>query len=147
MAANTSPIFTLTPHIAWGSNDPAGSGSPNGPLLTANTAMDGTGSVLSVFTAGTNGSYVQRIIARAVGTNAASVLRVFINNGSSSSTQANNVLIGEVTLPATTANAAGALQPIEMPLNFALPANYVINVTLGTTVAAGYRVSCVAGDY
>jgi hypothetical protein len=146
MAANTSPIFTLTPHIGWGSTDPA-NGNANGPLLTANTAMDGTGSVLAIFTAGSNGSYVQRIIARAVGTNVASVLRVFINNGSANSTQANNVLVGEVTLPATAANAAAALQPIEMPLNFALPAGYVINVCLGTTVASGYRVSCVAGDY
>jgi hypothetical protein len=147
MPANTSPIFTLTPHIAWGSSDPAGSGSPNGPLLTANTATDGTGSTLTIFTAGANGSYVQRVIARAVGTNVASVLRIFINNGSASSTQANNVLIGEMTLPATTASAVSALQPIEYPLNFALPASYVINVCLGTTVAAGYRVSCVGGDY
>jgi hypothetical protein len=109
--------------------------------------MDGTGTVLTVFTAGASGSYVQRLIARAVGTNVASVLRIFLNNGSANSTQANNVLIGEVTLPATTASAVAALQPIEWPMNFALPAGYKINAALGTTVAAGYRLSCLGGDY
>jgi hypothetical protein len=145
MTANTSPIFTGTPAISWGSSD--GNGGTNGPLLTQNTAMDGTGTVLTVFTAGANGSYVQRLIAHPVGTNVATVLRVFINNGSANSTQANNVMIQELSLPATTANAAGALQGVELGLNFALPAGYLINVTLGTTVVAGYRVSVVGGNY
>jgi hypothetical protein len=35
----------------------------------------------------------------------------------------------------------------ELPLNFALPAGYVLNVTLGTTVAAGYFVSVIGGKY
>ena len=109
--------------------------------------MDGTGTPLTVFTAGSNGSYVQRLIARPVGTNVASVLRVFINNGSSNATQANNCLIAEVTLGPSTASAVASLQPVELPLNFALPAGYKIMVTLGTTVAAGYRVSVIGGDY
>src|SRR5580658_5173308 len=109
MAANTNPIFTLVPDIQWGSVDDNSSATA-GPILSANTAMDGTGYVTPVFTAGANGSYVSQIIARPVGTNIATVLRVFINNGSSNATQANNVLFTEITLPATTANAAGALQ-------------------------------------
>lgn len=145
MTANTNPIYTLTPRISWGIAD--GNGGAAGPLKTANTAMDGTGTVLSVFTAGANGSYVQRLIARAAGTNIATVLRVFINNGSAQGTIANNILIGEISLPATAANAAAALQPIELQLNFPLPASYVINVTLGTTVVAGYLVSVLGGDY
>lgn len=145
MVANTAPIYTLTPHVGWGAAD--GNGGTAGPLKTANTAFDGTGTVLSTFTAGASGSYVQRLIARPCGTNVASVLRVFVNNGSTNSTVANNALIGEVSLAATTANAAGALQTFELPLNFALPAGYVINVTLGTTVSAGYVVSTIGGDY
>jgi len=109
--------------------------------------MDGTGYVTTVFTAGANGSYVSQLIARPVGTNIATVLRVFINNGSTNATQANNCLYTEITLPASTANAAGALQGISIPLNFALPAGYKINVTLGTAVATGYRVMCQGGDY
>jgi hypothetical protein len=109
--------------------------------------MAGTGFVTPCFTAGANGSYLSRLVARPAGTNVASVLRVFLNNGSSNATAANNVLIAEITLPATTANAAAALQPIEIPLCFAIPNGYVINCTLGTTVAAGYYVSVWGGDY
>lgn len=145
MAANTAPIYTLTPDIAWGSAD--GNGGSAGPLKTANTAVDGTGTVLTVFTAGTNGSYVQRIRFRAAGTNVATVGRVFINNGSTNATIANNTFWDEITLAATTANAAAALQTYELPLNFALPAGYKLNVTLGTTVAAGYVVTVIGGDY
>ncbi len=146
MPANTAPIFTLTPHISWGTVDDNSSATA-GPILTANTNMNGTSYVTSVFTAGPNGSYVVKLVARAAGTNIASVLRVFINNGSSNGTAANNILHNEVTLPATTINAAAALQPIELQLNIALPAGYVINCTLGTAVAAGYYVSVYGGDY
>lgn len=145
MTANQNPIFTLVPDIQWGAAD--GNGGTAGPLKTANTAMDGTGTVLTVFTAGANGSYLQRIIARAVGTNTASVLRVFLNNGSANSTLANNVLIAETTLPSTTASVVASLQPAEIPLNFAIPPGYKLNVAIGTTVAAGYFVSAVGGDY
>ena len=145
MAANTSPIFTLTPDVTWGAAD--GNGGTAGPLKTANTAMDGTGTILTVFTAGVNGSYVSQLIARPTGTNVASVLRVFINNGSTNATIANNALYTELNLPASTANAAAALQGQFALLNFALPASYKINVTLGTTVAAGYVVMVQGGDY
>ena len=80
--------------------------------------MDGTGTVTTVFTAGSNGSYVQRIVARPAGTNVASVLRVFINNGSASSTNTNNVLFTEVSLPGDhrerRGGAAGHRGPAEL---------------------------------
>ena len=137
MTANTSPIYTLTPHAGWGATT----------LTTANTALDGTGTVLACFTAGANGSYVQRIRFRPAGSNIATVGRVFINNGSTNATVANNTFWDEITLAATTASAVAALQTYELPLNFAIPAGYVINVTLGTTVAGGYAVSLIGGDY
>lgn len=146
MAANTAPIFTRLADIQWGSAD--GNGGSAGPLKTQNTAMDGTGTVLTVFTAdSTNGGFVQRLIARAVGTNAVTVLRIFINNGSTNATVANNILIAELSLAATTAIATAATQDFQLPLNLALPAGYKINVTLGTTVSAGYCISVVGGKY
>lgn len=145
MPANTAPIFTAVPDIQWGSAD--GNGGTPGPLKTANTAVDGTGTVLTVFTAGPNGSYVRRLTCRAAGTNGATVLRIFINNGSTNATIANNILIGEMTLSATTANAAAALQDFSYSLDFALPAGYKIQVTLGATVVAGVWVAAVGGDY
>ena len=145
MAANTAPIYTLTPHIEWGSTD--GNGGAAGSLKTANTAKDGTGTVLTVFTAGVDGSYIQEIRARAAGTNVASVLRVFLNNGSTNATLANNILIAELPLPATTLTEVAALSDYTIQIQRAIPAGYTLNVTLGTTVAAGYFVSCFGGNY
>lgn len=136
-AANQIPIFTKTPHVGWGATT----------VATANTAKDGTGTQLAVFTAGANGSYLQRIRFRAAGTNIATSARVFINNGASAATPANNILWDEITLSATTLSEVAALATYELPMNFAVPAGYVINVAIGTTVAAGYYVSLVGGDY
>jgi hypothetical protein len=146
-AANPTPIFSKVGAIGWGT--PAdGDGGTAGPLKTANTAKDGTGTVLTVFTAdATNGSFVQRIRFRAAGTNIATVARVFINNGSTQATIANNTLWDEITLTATTLSETSALATYELPLNFALNPGYKLLVTLGTTVAAGYRVTVIGGNY
>lgn len=138
MPANTVPIVSRAPDIQWGAT----------LLATANTAKDGTGTVLTAFTAdATNGGFVQRIRWRAAGTNIATVGRVFINNGSTNATPANNILWDEITLAATTLSEVAALAIYELPLNFALPAGYKINCTIGTTVAVGFYVSVIGGKY
>ena len=138
MPANTQPIFSSLGDVQWGSVT----------ATTANTAKDGTGTVLNVFTAdATNGGFVQRIRFRPAGTNIATVARVFINNGSANSTPSNNILYDEITLAATTLSETSALAVYELPLNFALPPGYKLNVTLGTTIAAGYYVSVIGGKY
>ena len=137
MAANTQPIFSIAGDVEWGAT----------AITTANTAKDGTGTVLTVFTANVDGAFVQRIRFRSAGTNIATVARVFINNGSTNATAANNILYDEITLAATTLSEVAALPVYELPLNFALPAGYVLNITLGTTIAAGYYVSVIGGKY
>jgi hypothetical protein len=110
--------------------------------------MDGTGTVTTVFTAdATNGGFVQRLKLRAAGTNVATVLRIFINNGSTNGTAANNTLWDEITLPSITASATAATTGIDVPLGFALPPGYKINVVLGTTVAGGWVPTIVGGKY
>jgi hypothetical protein len=109
--------------------------------------MDGTGTVLTVLTAGANGSYVSKLIVRALGTNVATVVRVFVNNGLTNGTAANNALIGELSIPATTASTSQAQPSFEIPVGFAIPASYLINVTIGTTVSAGLIVTASAGNY
>ena len=139
MAANTSPIFTLTPEIQWAD-----------ALTTANTTKDLTsGTIYSVFTGGTNGSYVQRIRFRTLGTNlAATVARIWINNGRTTNTSANNTLWDEISLPVTTISETAAQANYELPLNFALPPSYRIYVTLGTAPnAAGWDATIIGGDY
>ena len=137
MAANTAPIFSIAGDVEWGTT----------AITTANTAKDGTGTVLTCFTADVEGAFVQRIRFRAAGTNIATVARVFINNGSTNATAGNNILYDEITLAATTLSETSAQPVYELPLNFALPAGYKLNVTLGTTVAAGYYVSVIGGKY
>lgn len=139
MAINNKPIFTGTAQISWTNS-----------VTTANTTIDlTTGTIYGpIFTANaTNGGYVQKIRFRALGTNVATVARVWINNGAATGSAANNTLFDEISLPATTVSQTSALANFELPLNFALPAGYTIYVTLGTAVAAGYDVSVVGGSY
>lgn len=134
---NTTPIYTASGDTQWAVS-----------AVTANTTKDlTTGTSSLVFTAGSNGGYVQRLRFRPLGTNVATVARIFINNGSTTATQANNALWDEISLPATTVSETSALATYEIPLNFALPAGYKIYVTLGTGVAAGYTITCIGGKY
>ena len=141
MPANTQPIFSALGSIQWGA----------AALIAANTAKDGTGTVTTIATgnnAGNNaGNFIQKLVARTLGTNVATVLRVFINNGGVNTTAANNTLVGEMTLPATTLSEVAAQPDYVLPLNFVLPAGYKVNVTLGTAVTAGYQVSAIGGQY
>jgi hypothetical protein len=138
MPANTNPIFTQAPDIQWAA-----------PLAAANITKDGaSGTIATVFTAdAANGGFVTKLIARALGTNVATVLRVFLNNGAATTTAANNALIAELTLPATTLSEVAAQPAYELPLNFALPAGYRLFCTLGTGVAAGFELSVLGGKY
>jgi hypothetical protein len=147
MSANTSPIWSGKPTIQWATAD--GDGGTAGPIKTANTAKDGTGTVNTIFTAdATNGSYVDRIRFRPAGTNAsATVVRIFINNGSSSATPANNILVDEYTCPTVTISETSSQVLLELPLQIGLPAGYKILVTIGTTIAAGLFVSAIGGHY
>lgn len=135
MAANINPIYPLTPKVAWGK------------VLTANTAMDGTGTQVTVYTAGANGARVDKLRCKALGTNVQTVLRVFVNNGATNATPANNSLIAELTLPATTASNTGGALDRELLLDVALPATYVLNCAIGTTVATGWAITAEGGDY
>jgi hypothetical protein len=140
MAQNTSPVFPLVPVITW----------VNAAGLVANTTTDLTAGTNynSGFTANaTNGSRVDFVRVRALGTNVATVIRVWLNNGSATTTAANNTQFFERTLAATTVSQTSELVDVIIPMNVSLPAGYKIYYTFGTAVAAGYSVSVVGGDY
>jgi hypothetical protein len=136
MVANTAPIFSDTPNIGFA------------PAITAaNTAKDGTGTTNLIYTAGADGSFLQKIRIRPKGTNVATVLRIFLNNGSDPTTATNNMLFDEVGLPATNNTETAAIIGNEVVMNLPLPANWRVYVTLGTAVAGGYAVTAVGADY
>lgn len=144
MPANVNPIFPISPKCSWGK------------LTAANTAKDGTGTVVELFTAGANGARIDQIKVRALGTNIATVLRLFVNNGLTQATATNNSLIHEVTIAATTLTETAALVDNDITITKGsdvvppiqtLPPGYKILATIGTAVAAGLQVTVSGGDY
>ena len=69
MTANTSPIFTLTPHIGAVA------------IATANATRDGSGTIGTTLTAGANGSRIHRIRIKAAVTTTAGTIRLFLHDG------------------------------------------------------------------
>lgn len=145
MPANTSPIYSIVG--ATDSTAANNSGTVSGP--TANTAQDGSGTLILAFTAGANGSYVQKMRFRPVLSPAATVCRVFISSSSSTSATV-TWLYDEITLPAVSVSQTAASSVFELPLNIALNPNYLLYVTFGTSTGAagtGYSIVTIAGDY
>jgi len=139
MAANVEPIYTKTPHIEWISY-----------IVTANTTADLTaGTSYLTFTATTNGSFLSRLRFRPTpaGNTTATVARIWINNGATTGTAANNILFDEITLPAITASSTAATAGYDVPVNFPLPNGYRVYVTIHTGSANGWACSSIGGDY
>lgn len=66
MAAGTSPIFVTTPK------------APAVRISTANTARDGSGTLGTLFTAGSNGAFFKGFRWQAEGTTTAGFIRLFV---------------------------------------------------------------------
>lgn len=122
-------------------------------ITTANTAKDGTGTTLLLATAPAvtnSGSLVERIRVMHMGTNVATVMRVFLNNGSTPGTAGNNALIAEKTIPANTVSEVAESVPQDITLNQILRGHATtperIYITIGTTVAAGLKATAIGGD-
>lgn len=156
MAYNYRPIFTNVPVISGSVFATTGTISKELTSLSATATSGGpfnsgnlnNSNLFLVYTATQpEGAYVQRIRFRPRGTNTASVARIFINNGDVLTTAANSTLYDELSLPATTNSEVSAMPVYELPLNFALPYNYRIYVTLATTAAAGYDITVFGGNY
>lgn len=138
MAANNVPITPVAPAESWNTT----------PLVAANTALDGTGTVGLVLTAGANGCRVPRVRVVHRGTNVATVMRFFENNGSSNATPGNNNLVAEETIAANTLSQVAKSIFYDIPINVILKPLYKLNYTIGTAVAAGHSVGCPdCGDY
>ncbi len=144
MPANTAPVFPIVPKVSWGK------------VLTADaTAVknhDGTtANAVLVFTAGANGARIEEIKALPLGTNAATVLRIFINNGQDPTVATNNALYEEITCPST--SITETMQQSELILinkdssALILPPGYRLYAAVGTTVATGLQVTVIGGDY
>lgn len=144
MTANTSPIYTVSPDISTNGT----TGRSQAVTAAIGSSYDGThANMVLIHTAGSNGSYVDRIRCVAFGTNVATVARLFSNNGSTNGTAANNCPIDQASLPATTATNTAATSTIIIPLGLRLNAGEKLYVGLGTAVSAGWAFVTEAGQY
>ncbi len=94
-----------------------------------------------------NGSRISKLVFQPIGSNVATAARAFLNNGQTSATPANNTYLDDATLAISTLSEVAAMAGTEMPLDIVVPPYHKINVTIGTTVAAGYHVYAVSGNY
>lgn len=149
MAANTTPIFSLTPIVGIL------------PLQGADATTDGTDADVGLaYTAGAFGSYVNKMILQPRGTSGtpatfpAGVFRLYLNNGATVATGTNNSLIREYLMPVATSNLDADTTtlvnyPVELILNFQLPATYRLycGYTGALTSVILLQVTTFGGDY
>ncbi len=139
MPANTVPIFTKTPKVGICS------------VNSANTACDGSGTLTSLFTAGENGSRIERIrYSNAQATPAASsamVIRFFITDVNG----ANPTLLAETSLATATRSvtAVGAGGTYTFANGLVIPAGTIIKVAQSVYAGVQDFMHYVAegGDY
>ena len=141
---NIDPIYTLTGDISTGNNTTM----PIAIGTTGSNSYDGTSAqVTLLFTASANGSYIRKLRFKAIGTNIASLARIWINNGSTNGSATNNEFYGEVSLPATTAMDTTATLEIDYPMELALNPSFRLYWVIATTVAAGWICVAEGGQY
>lgn len=117
-----------------------------GQVSVANTNRDGTGTIVTVFSAGASGSRIDAIDLKAVGTTTAGMIRLFIHDGT------NACLLTEV--PVTAITPSGTLPSWEAQLNtntmtqvlpLVLPTGYSLRAA--TNNAETFNVIALGGDF
>jgi hypothetical protein len=150
MPANTSPIFSLTPHVS----------SVTITQTSANVKSSGAGTIgtdiFLAFQAGTQGSFIQKVrfntvAAAAAVTGVATTLRVFWSTVGSSTTAATNTfLLGEVSVPAiASAHSTNATSYYDLILNFPIQSGTYIHVSqhVAQTANQNWIATVFGGDY
>ena len=147
MAGNGIPQFTRN-------------GVVGSAISTAgNTSSTGTGTIgvdiWNVITAAVEGTFIEFVRFMAVATaptsTTATVGRLFVSSvAAGSTTSANTFLLAEIALPITAADSATSpINPLDIPVNFRLPAGYTLLFTTHAAPAANtnWRALAVGGDY
>jgi len=117
-----------------------------GQISTANTNRDGTGTIGTVFTAGSSGSRIDMIDIQATGTTTAGMVRLFLHNGTTAFLLAEVPVVAVTpsgTIPAFSAqlnsNTMTQILPIVIPTGWSLRAS--------THNAEAFNVIALGGDF
>ena len=133
MPANTSPIFPLTPIIGLGNLNAA-------TALTARTPITGTTGLTKLTDTSTNGTKIDAITVKGQGTTVASIVDIWIYNGTTS------FLFDEISVTAITASTTTASFVSTVSYaNLVLPATYQLYVS--QTIAPNVTVEAFGGQY
>lgn len=133
MAANTSPIFPLTPIVASGS---LVSATP----ITTGTNITGVTGLTALVPVSTNGTRVDNITVRAQGTTVASTVYIWINDGTTSR------LFDMIDIAAITATTVVDSAYVSRGYtNLTLPPTYTVYIS--QTVATNVNVFAFGGTY
>lgn len=132
MAANTSPIFGLTP-VIW-----------KNTVSTANTNRDGTGTIATIGSAGANGTRIEEIVVKATGDPADSVVTIFLYDGSTYFLY-DEFDIGDPAAASTT--VAGYREPRSYR-NLVLPSGWSLRAAITVALTSGViNVFAFGSDY
>lgn len=135
MAANLNPVFALAPNL--GSLSTA-------RISTANTNRDGTGTLGTACTGGTNGTRISRITIKATVTTTAGMVRLFISDGTNTRLW-KEVPVSAITVGASTAAFEAILSSPDGEPLLVLPSTYTLKAA--THNAETFDVIAQAADF
>ena len=110
-------------------------------VSTANTNRNGTGTIATVFTAGSNGSRIDDIYITATGTTTAGVVRLFLNDGT------NTYLFEEILVTAITpSTTVSVFQAVQLNLSLILANGWSLRASTNNAETFNIQVTR-AGDF
>lgn len=113
-------------------------------ISTANSNRDGTGTIGTVFTAGSSGSALERIRIQATGTTTAGVVRLYLYDGTTYHLF-KEVAVTAITPSATTRAFYSDISTITNTKPLLLPNGWSLRAS--TQNAEGFNVVAIGGDY
>lgn len=127
MAANTTPIYTLTPVIGVVQ------------ISTANTGRDGTGTMGTLLTGATDGTRVDAIKIKGTGTTTGGTIRLFYYDGT------NTRLLAEFPVPPITVSSTTPAHEATIPMDIVVPSGKELRVA--TEKAETFNVFAFGGNF
>jgi hypothetical protein len=115
-------------------------------VSAANTNRDGTGTIVTVFTAGANGSRIERVVVQAVATTTAGMVRLFINDGTNARLY-EEVPIFANTPSATVPAAAATLEAFSLPTLYPIVIPNGFSLSASTNNAEVFNIIAIGGDF
>ena len=127
MPANTSPIFALTPLIGIAQ------------VTTANANRDGSGAIVDILTGTANGTRVDKVYIKAVGTTTAGMIRFFLYDGTNTRLW-KEVIVSAITPSATVESFSSSFQT-----DLILPSTYKLRASTEKTET--FNIEAVGADF